>query len=476
MGKNNKLKNSTPERRNYKLYKAKKQWITACATFLLTFGATTVVGIGAQASTTDSSTETLAAAEITNGPTTVNSTAGTADSTVSLNMATKEAPQTTTNNNDILKQMVGVAKPLRKSDAGEQTSMESNSEAVLTTQSTTTSSKVSVNSDTTDVKNNGVAQAVNKQTKLGSTSPETQSVNAEDIKLNKDNTATLDESKAATQNIKPIPYTINESAYAAAGSTLSNADAALFIQNAKELEEAGATIAWDGTPDTGTAQQAPQGGSGSGKVKITYKDGESTVVDVSFYLDSQVSLSYNGSLYNNKYKSQYSFYYVKNRGDQVDSLTTPDSNGNLIYDPNDQAHSLIALNATTAGLMSDPANGFTIKLEEPLDTSEAGVHWANVQVTEHVPGYYATGGASNFSMVAGTYTFKVPYIVESLKLRTDIPTDDEGNPLIYAQGPTEGDNNGQPTGGPGFDLSASDLNVSTLGQYFYQDYEVQQKS
>lgn len=42
MGKNNSLRNLTPERKNYKLYKAKKQWFTACATFLVAFGAMAV--------------------------------------------------------------------------------------------------------------------------------------------------------------------------------------------------------------------------------------------------------------------------------------------------------------------------------------------------------------------------------------------------------------------------------------------------
>lgn len=40
MGKNNQLRDATPVRRNYKLYKVKKQWVTACATFLVAFGAT----------------------------------------------------------------------------------------------------------------------------------------------------------------------------------------------------------------------------------------------------------------------------------------------------------------------------------------------------------------------------------------------------------------------------------------------------
>lgn len=39
MGKNNQLRDATPVRRNYKLYKVKKQWVTACATFLVAFGA-----------------------------------------------------------------------------------------------------------------------------------------------------------------------------------------------------------------------------------------------------------------------------------------------------------------------------------------------------------------------------------------------------------------------------------------------------
>lgn len=46
----------TPKNKNYKLYKAKKQWITACATFMLAFGATAVVNASVQADTTTSAT------------------------------------------------------------------------------------------------------------------------------------------------------------------------------------------------------------------------------------------------------------------------------------------------------------------------------------------------------------------------------------------------------------------------------------
>lgn len=44
-----------PEQRNFKLYKAKKQWVTACATFLLTFGATAVVSASANADSNSTS-------------------------------------------------------------------------------------------------------------------------------------------------------------------------------------------------------------------------------------------------------------------------------------------------------------------------------------------------------------------------------------------------------------------------------------
>ncbi|MCC4467123.1 MBG domain-containing protein [Limosilactobacillus reuteri] len=68
MGKNNPLRSMTPKNKNYKLYKAKKQWITACATFMLAFGATAVVNASVQAdtaipATTPASGSTVTAAE-----------------------------------------------------------------------------------------------------------------------------------------------------------------------------------------------------------------------------------------------------------------------------------------------------------------------------------------------------------------------------------------------------------------------------
>lgn len=51
MGKNNRLRNQMPQRRNYRMYKAKKQWITACVTFFMLFGAGALISDNAHAAT-----------------------------------------------------------------------------------------------------------------------------------------------------------------------------------------------------------------------------------------------------------------------------------------------------------------------------------------------------------------------------------------------------------------------------------------
>ncbi len=65
MGKNNPLRSMTPKNKNYKLYKAKKQWITACATFMLAFGATAVVNASVQANTTTPATTQASGSTVT---------------------------------------------------------------------------------------------------------------------------------------------------------------------------------------------------------------------------------------------------------------------------------------------------------------------------------------------------------------------------------------------------------------------------
>ncbi|WP_431814393.1 MBG domain-containing protein [Limosilactobacillus portuensis] len=65
MSKNNPLRSMTPKNKNYKLYKAKKQWITACATFMLAFGATAVVNASVQADTTTPATAQAGSISVT---------------------------------------------------------------------------------------------------------------------------------------------------------------------------------------------------------------------------------------------------------------------------------------------------------------------------------------------------------------------------------------------------------------------------
>ena len=81
MGKNNPLRSMTPKNKNYKLYKAKKQWITACATFMLAFGATAVVNASVQADTTTPATTQASGSTATESAQPQSSAAETAQNT-----------------------------------------------------------------------------------------------------------------------------------------------------------------------------------------------------------------------------------------------------------------------------------------------------------------------------------------------------------------------------------------------------------
>ena len=81
MGKNNPLRSMTPKNKNYKLYKAKKQWITACATFMLAFGATAVVNASVQADTTTPATTQASGSTTTESAQPQSSAAETAQNT-----------------------------------------------------------------------------------------------------------------------------------------------------------------------------------------------------------------------------------------------------------------------------------------------------------------------------------------------------------------------------------------------------------
>ena len=262
--------------------------------------------------------------------------------------------------------------------------------------------------------------------------------------------AKLADQKTAVNDIKPIAYTTQERATVSQGYQLTDADAARFIQNASDLEKAGAKLSWESTPDTSGSNNSTV--TSTGNVVVTYKDGTKTVVPVSFYVDQHVALNQLSS------KGGYNYYYVDQVGKNVTSMDTPDDNGNVLYDPNDQVgskHSLLSVVNTVGSTPQD----YKFSLSQPLDTSTKGIHWATVNVdVSHVP----TTGA--FGNILGNYTIKVPYIVEGLNLKKGIPVDNNGNPIITAQ--LESDEAKRTLG---FDPTQ---NASSLGQYFYQDYDL----
>ena len=450
MSKNNPLRSMTPENRNYKLYKAKKQWITACVTFMLAFGATAVMNVSAQADEVQNNTEPVAEVGPVNngGSSSANSSAG--SSSASANSAASSVASTTAASASSEVSAVSEA-PVSAPAAT------SGADAAVTSASADSAAKDSQKESTSDSAASDVKNS-DSTSNSASQEPATQQLSATSDSTGANTSAMAAESKVATQNITPIPYTVDNMAYAVGGSTLSEADAAKYIQNAQALEAAGAKITWDGTPDTGTAESALAGETGSGKVKVTYADGTSTVVDVTFYLDYQANLN-QLNLTNNG----YNFYYVKNIGDSVD-FNTPDANGNTVYNPDDWTHSLIGLNNSVAiNTTQDFSKNVTVTQIGTADTSTAGIHYAEFQISTNLdynPGDVGEG-IKPFGYDLGTYTISVPYIVQGFKLKDNLDKDSDGNLVIGAQ---LNDGNNQ----SGFDPSQ---NAQTLGQYFYQDFD-----
>lgn len=72
-----KLNRANEKQQNYRLYKAKKQWITACATVFLTFGASVVVTTSVQADEVVATVNPTETAEVASSSTiSVTSSAG----------------------------------------------------------------------------------------------------------------------------------------------------------------------------------------------------------------------------------------------------------------------------------------------------------------------------------------------------------------------------------------------------------------
>lgn len=272
-----------------------------------------------------------------------------------------------------------------------------------------TSSKDS--SDTTSSKDNSAQNTVekNRSTSTSKYTPVLTSETSVSTKTNQSNSNSATQEKSnikpvtphadSTEHIAPETYTMDSDtpAYVIAGSDLTNL-ASKFISNAAALTQSGATFSWVGNAPTATQQDAIDGNTISGIIKVTYKDGTSTTADIESYVEARSQLQPN------------TFYYV-NRVNDTPDFNTADANGNDF--------------STMIGnqYAYDPT-AFSYKILGTLDTSSLGIHWANVQVTDN----NTFAGAPHAPKVIGDpYVIKVPYVVQGLKLRDDIPTDANGN-------------------------------------------------
>ena len=320
-----------------------------------------------------------------------------------------------------------------------------------------TSSKDS--SDTTSSKDNSAQNTVekNRSTSTSKYTPVLTSETSVSTKTNQSNSNSATQEKSnikpvtphadSTEHIAPETYTMDSDspAYVVAGSDLTNL-ASKFISNADALTQSGATFSWDGNVPTATQQDAIDGNTISGTIRVTYKDGTSTTIDIESYVEARSQLQ------------PSTFYYV-NRVNDTPDFNTADANGNDFS---------TILNNT---YVYDPT-AFSYKILGTLDTSSLGIHWANVQVTDNNT---FAGDPDAPKVIGGLYVVKVPYVVQGLKLRDDIPTDDNGNPVINAQLATMPKSTSTTPTTPevAFDPAqgnSTNFPAGLWGQYFYQDY------
>ncbi|NDJ73182.1 YSIRK-type signal peptide-containing protein [Lactobacillus paragasseri] len=321
-----------------------------------------------------------------------------------------------------------------------------------------TSSKDS--SDTTSSKDNSAQNTVEKN-RSTSTSKYTHVLTSEtsvSTKANQSNSNSATQEKSnikpvtphadSTEHIAPETYTMDSDspAYVIAGSDLTNL-ASKFISNADALTQSGATFSWDGNVPTATQQDAMDGNTISGTIRVTYKDGTSTTIDINSYVEARSTLQ------------PSTFYYV-NRVNDTPDFNTADANGNNF--------STMIVNQ-----YAFDSTAFSYKILGTLDTSSLGIHWANVQVMDN----NTFAGAPLAPKVIGDpYVIKVPYVVQGLKLRDDIPTDANGNPVINAQLATMPKSTSTTPTTPEVAFDPAQGNSTTnvpsglWGQYFYQDY------
>lgn len=460
MGRNNQRRKTNIEQRNFKLYKHKKQWMTACATFLLTFGATAVMNVSASANTDNISNgnSTPKNAEVVKATLTNEEQSNNAQPVNEMPADSKEQAATaSTADQSTAKQTIAVKDRQEQTVATQPTesvnsSRDTNHSATVATSPVSSATHPTSSADTTQSNGEQSKSTVVTSQTTSSKAAETNQAdnkNAETTTPKSGSTASqkakpVTPHAASTENVAPIPYTLDgtEPPYVIAGSNLTDL-ASKFISNADVLAKNGATFSWVGDVPTPTQQDA--GSTISGTIKVTYADGTSVDVPIESMVEPQSQLQPN------------TFYYVNKLGDTPD-FNTADANGNDL--------STILYNQ----LVGDPS-AFSYKVLGTVDTSEVGIHWANVQVTDN--NTFNSAISDSTKVIGGPYVVQIPYVVQGLKLRDDIQVDASGNPIINAQLSTmpESTLNTPTTPQLAFDPTGTNNTSQGLwGQYFYQDY------
>ncbi len=464
MGRNNQRRKTNIEQRNFKLYKHKKQWMTACATFLLTFGATAVMNVSASANTdninngnsTPKNAEVVKAAltneEQSNNAQPVNEMpADSKKQTATASTADQSTAKQTTAVKDRQEQTVAT-QPTESVNSSKDT----NHSATVATSPVSSATHPTSSADTTQSNGEQSESTVaTSQTTSGKTAETNQAdnKNAETTTPKSGSTASqkakpVTPHAASTENIAPIPYTLDgeEPPYVIAGTNLTDL-ASKFISNADVLAENGATFSWVGDVPTPTQEDASAGSTISGTIKVTYADGTSVEVPIESMVEPQSQLQPN------------TFYYVNKVGDTPD-FNTADANGNDL--------STILYNQNVGN-----SSAFSYNVVGTVDTNEIGIHWANVQVTDN--NTFNSAKSDSPKVIGGPYVVQIPYVVQGLKLRDDIPVDASGNPIINAQLATMPESTTATPTTPrlAFDPTGNANgvpNTGLWGQYFYQDY------
>ena len=280
-----------PERKNYKLYKAKKQWITACATILLGLGATAMTNVSANANPNSESNGGEETEEVVTTQTQHNS-----EPQSSFPASSSEKATSTPTSSVSSQAQASAISPTSTTDSNKEPASEQ------------TQGSITPHTDTTSV----------SQVSSDNERPETATLKLDTAQ--KADAANLAESKV-TQNLTPdLISTENPMGLVVAGTKLTDDNAYKFFSNGEALLKVGATFSWVGGAPTISQEQAEFQEPIQGTIKVTFKDGNTHDYDVAFTGQPRAELQPDR------------IYYVPEQNAQV----TDEDVESELYSPEDQ--------------------------------------------------------------------------------------------------------------------------------------------